>query len=117
MIGSKTIGIVSNKTFIMRRRGSRHMPQKPRLAWCVSESIFYGDIVPCCDSVVVVDVETGISYRVSTKTFERRCFLVERPPYEPQVALELRHWTVSDGKTQRVQEPAPWQQTAFQLLG
>ncbi|MDM7999509.1 MAG: hypothetical protein QUS33_05805, partial [Dehalococcoidia bacterium] len=98
-LGSQTIGRIEGRSFVMKRRGSRHMLQKPRPAWAISEAVFYGDVLPACDEVVVHDEETGTSYHTSTKTFERHHRLIERPPYEPQVALELRHWTVSDGKT------------------
>lgn len=113
----QTIGLISNRTFMMKRSASRHMLRFPKPAWAISEATFYADVLPACDEVIVLDEESGLTYRASTTVFERHHRLIERPPFEPQVALELRHWAVSDGEAQPVQSPAQWQQASFALLG
>lgn len=102
-LNGQVIGVIQGRGFIMKRSGSRHMLKYPRPAWALSEAVFYGDVLPACDEVVVRDEERGLAYRVSTKVFERRLFLVRRGGFEPQVALGLEYW---EKDTPRSREPA-----------
>jgi len=91
-VGGRVVGVFQGRSFVMKRVGSRHLLRFPREAWCISEAAFYADVLPACDEVVVMDEEAATTYTVSTKTFERRCFLVQRGNFEPQLGLALKYW-------------------------
>ena len=94
-VGEKVIGSLQGNTFIKRVRGSKHQLKKPP-AWCLSKEAFVQEILPNVSSIVVEDTENERHYECSTQTFETHSFEIQRGSYEPQLALTLNFWQVSN---------------------
>lgn len=88
--GNKIIGQIDGRTFVKKVKGSKHQLRKPP-AWAISKQAFCGEILPNTENIIVWDSETGTRYEVATSTFADQAFEIERG-FEPQLALELRHW-------------------------
>lgn len=91
----KIIGYLQNHTFTKRVQGSKHMLRKPP-AWCISKETFIQEILPNASRIVVEDTENARYYECSTQTFETHSFEIQRGSYEPQLALNLNCWQVSN---------------------
>ena len=94
-VGERVVGCLQDNTFTKRVRGSKHQLRKPP-AWCISKEAFIQEILPNISRIVVEDTENGRYYECSTQTFETHSFEIQRGSYEPQLALTLNFWQVSN---------------------
>jgi hypothetical protein len=95
----KVIGTLENGRFIKHVVGSRHKLRKPE-AWAIDAAAFDDKILPNASEVVIVDKETGTTYRVATETFSQHKFKFNRG-FGNQYACLLKHFEVEkDGVRQ-----------------
>jgi hypothetical protein len=99
LFDGKVIGTLENGRFIKHVVGSRHMLRKPP-AWAIDATAFDDEILPYASEVVIVDRETGTTYRLATETFAQHKFKFNRG-YGNQYACLLKHFEVEkDGVRQ-----------------
>lgn len=94
-VEGKVVGSLQGNTFTKRVKGSKHQLRKPP-AWCISKEAFSQEILPNVARIVVEDTENRRYYECSTQTFETHSFEIQRGSYEPQLALTLNFWQVSN---------------------
>jgi hypothetical protein len=71
------------------------MLRKPP-AWCISKQAFCEEVLPNSETIIVEDMESGLSYECLTKVFAEHAFEIQRGNFEPQLALTLNHWEVKN---------------------
>lgn len=97
-LDGKCVGSIEGRTFTRYARCS-HLLRYPEPSWALAETIFAGEILPRCDTIVIHSPETGKAYQVSVRDFERHSFRLQRGNFEPQMALPLRYWQVVESET------------------
>jgi len=90
----KIIGYLKDHTFIKRVQGSKHMLRKPP-GWCISKEAFCEEVLPNTETILIEDIESGLTYQCPTTVFAEHAFEIQRGNFEPQLALGLRFWEVT----------------------
>ncbi|KKN59288.1 hypothetical protein LCGC14_0543870 [marine sediment metagenome] len=88
----RLVGRILDRVFVKELYGNRHMLRRP-IAWAIDCDIFDRVIVPNCNSIHIIDKDTGHKYICSVKTFQEKRGKLNRK-YGSQYYLELVHWVV-----------------------
>lgn len=102
-VEGKIAGYIRGDSFHKRVIGSKHQLRKPP-AWCISKEAFCERVLPNTENIIIEDVAAGVSYECPTKVFAERAFEIQRGNFEPQLAMELRFWTL----TRNGHQPRLW---------
>jgi hypothetical protein len=97
----RVIGYLLDHAFRKRVQGSKHMLKKPP-AWCISKAAFCEQILPNTGSIIVEDMESGLTYQTLTETFAEYAFEIQRGSFEPQLALTLNYGERQDNGHRQV---------------
>lgn len=86
--------------FIKRIHKSKDMMQKPP-AIAIDKSVYIREIMPKCDRIFVLEMESQEFYSVSVTFFNQKCFKVNRG-FDEQFGLELEYWGHNTGVPHQV---------------
>lgn len=102
-VGGRMIGHVENETFYKHVRASKHM-YRARPAWAFDFQSLADAERAGAVYVEVHDTETDTIYRASIATIRRRGFMLHHREHGEQLALDLKHFSVTQrGEEQAVQ--------------
>ena len=112
------IGSIRGLVFKKKINGSKHLLHSPP-AIAIDSYAFDTHILSKCQSIEVIDSETGTKYNTSSETFSNYMFKFNRR-YGEQYALPLRYWDyegkpVSTKREQQKPDTSP--QLRFVLEG
>ena len=89
-VDRKIIGEIEGRTFTKQVSRSRHMLRIP-MAWAIDASVFDSEIKKSCDTIVIVDRDSGKKYQVSVALFDKQKGIVDRG-FGRQYFLTLSWW-------------------------
>ena len=113
-----------NHYWFRRMERSKHFLQRPRLSIAagtaaLAEAVRLGSV-----ALKVLDSESGDTFLCTVDDLHRYGYPVQRPGWEPQIALALEHWTIihRDGSQelpihQRTAQPAEPEDMQLSLFG
>lgn len=89
-VDGNIIGDLENGVFTKRVHGAAHMLKTPP-AWAIDCPAFLTDIFPQCHTIRIEEIESGMTYEISTKTFNSKKVYMDRN-FGPQYFVILKHW-------------------------
>jgi len=89
-VDGNIIGDIENGVFTKRVKGSAHMLRTPP-AWAIDCRAFIEEIFSQANTIRIEEIESGTTYEISTKTFNRRKVYMDRG-FGTQYYVPLKYW-------------------------